>query len=50
MQKAMFNRLVDALKGSKRGFTRLMDNPAGSKLVARCKPESKRGADGTMRR
>lgn len=49
MQKAMFKRLIDILRKSKRGFTKVIDNPAGSKMAARSRSDSPRGCDGTMR-
>jgi hypothetical protein len=49
MRKSQFKRLVDMLFKQKRGFTKLLDNPAGTKMANRSQQDSRRGCDGTMR-
>jgi hypothetical protein len=49
MRKSMFKRLVNKLFGTKKGFSKLVDNPAGTKMSNRAQHDSKRGCDGTMR-
>jgi hypothetical protein len=49
MKKNIFKALVDVLRRRKGGFTKLLDNPAGTKFRNACKHETRRGADGTMR-
>ena len=49
MRKSVYKALVDTLRRRKRGFTKVVDNPAGTKFRNACKHESRRGADGTMR-
>ena len=50
MKKSAFKRLVDKLFKQKRGFSKMIDNPAGTKMYNRSLPTSRRGCDGTLRR
>jgi hypothetical protein len=49
MRKSQFKRLVEMLFRTKGGFTKLIDNPAGTKMANRAQHTSKRGCDGTTR-
>jgi hypothetical protein len=49
MKKSAFKRLVDHLMRRTRGFTRVVENPAGTKMAKRSRSDSRRGCDGTMR-
>jgi hypothetical protein len=49
MKKNIFKALVQKLLGQRRGFKKLIDNPAGSKMARWSRQESRRGCDGTMR-
>ena len=49
MKKSVYKAIVDSLRRKKRGFTKIIDNPAGSKFRKACLNTSRRGADGTMR-
>lgn len=49
MKKSIFKQLVDSLRRKKRGFSKMIPNPAGSKFRKACLHTSARGADGTMR-
>ena len=56
MRKSRFNNFLLIMKerakhiANRHHFVKLVPNPAGTKMANRCKPESKRGADGTLRR
>lgn len=49
MKKSVFQRLVAMLKMKKRGFKKMADNPAGTKMMKRALGIKRRGCDGTMR-
>jgi hypothetical protein len=50
MKKSMFKRLVAHLRKQARGFSRVGQNVAGSKMAKWAKATSRRACDGTMRR
>lgn len=53
MKKSIFKKLIQMFAGrvshGGKGFSKVIDNPAGSKFRNRCDHISKRGADGTIR-
>ena len=55
MKKAAFVRFRDVMKrmsahiSKTKAFRKVVDNPAGTKLLNRSKNTSRRGVDGTMR-
>lgn len=49
MKKSVFKAIVDRLRHKRRGFTKVIPNPAGSKFRKACLHTSARGADGTLR-
>lgn len=53
MKKSVFKKLTQMFVGrishGGRGFSKVIDNPAGSKFRKQCDHMSKRGADGTIR-
>lgn len=50
MRKSAFKRFIDLLRLQQISFSKIVDRPAGSKMAARTRPDSKRGCDGTIRR
>lgn len=56
MKKSIFRKLMDIMcKRNKhisksKAFGKIIDNPAGTKMFNRSKPDSRRGCDGTLRR
>ncbi len=53
MKKSVYKNVVRSIlkrvpHGGK-GFSKLIDNPAGTKFRNRCKSDSNRAADGTIR-
>jgi len=49
MRKSVYKAIVDNLRRKKRGFTKIIPNPAGSKFRKACLHTTPRGVDGTMR-
>ena len=49
VKKSLYQRLVAMLKLKKRGFKRMADNPAGTKMMKRALGIKRRGCDGTLR-
>jgi len=56
MKKSVFRHLMDIMRkrnkhvSKSKAFAKLIDNPAGTKMSNRSKPDSRRGCDGTLRR
>ena len=50
MKKNFFRRLVAQLRAQQGGFSRIKDNPAGTKMAKKASGYKNRGCDGTLRR
>jgi len=49
VKKLVFKAIVDSLRRRKRSFSKIANNPGGTKMYKQTLPTSRRGVDGTMR-